>query len=273
MAQSSLGSEDLLITQDLAFFEDDLPFARDDLSFGREGLSCTQDVLPLGQENLPSDPRAPAGPSTLAAPVATAGVRSADATVFQGPRAEPVAELHAETVAALALMLSSQRQGGGCLPYHLGLDEDAFATLMRHCFADAPDLLAVAAGRDPPAVELGELRQLRLELREDEWRDLRDLLLSWRASEGLLPDAMACILAAGCLGGAHLWRDLGLDSRARLSRLITDLFPGLAARNIHDMKWKRFFYRQLCETGCDRVCRAPDCQQCSAFSECFGSES
>ena len=83
---------------------------------------------------------------------------------------------------------------------------------------------------------------------------------------------MSDIVAAGCLGGDHLWRDLGLQSRSELSQLMLQNFPTLAAANSGDMKWKKFFYKQLCEAGGGYVCRAPSCDQCSAYDDCFGPE-
>lgn len=42
-------------------------------------------------------------------------------------------------------------------------------------------------------------------------------------------------------------QDMGLPSRKVLSQPMTERLWGLAARNLGDMKWKKFFYRQLCE--------------------------
>jgi nitrogen fixation protein NifQ len=49
---------------------------------------------------------------------------------------------------------------------------------------------------------------------------------------------VAEIVTAACMGGDHLWQDLGLWSRVDLSRLMTQNFPALAARNTRDMMWK-----------------------------------
>jgi nitrogen fixation protein NifQ len=83
---------------------------------------------------------------------------------------------------------------------------------------------------------------------------------------------MAGILVAACLGNDHLWQDLGLWSRRELSELMQRNFPELAARNDRDMKWKKFLYKQLCETEGIYTCRAPSCQECSDYEECFGPE-
>lgn len=83
---------------------------------------------------------------------------------------------------------------------------------------------------------------------------------------------MASIVATACMGLDHLWQDLGLWSRNELSALLHTNFPILAARNIRDMKWKKFLYKQLCEREGIYVCRAPSCDVCADYALCFGSE-
>ena len=83
---------------------------------------------------------------------------------------------------------------------------------------------------------------------------------------------MAPIVAAACLGGDHLWRDLGLASRQQLRELLQHNFPQLAQRNVNDMRWKKFFYKQLCEQDGGYVCRSPSCEQCPTHHDCFGEE-
>ena len=83
---------------------------------------------------------------------------------------------------------------------------------------------------------------------------------------------MAHVVAAGCMASDHLWQDLGLWRRADLTALMRRNFPALAARNVKDMKWKRFLYKQLCEAEGIYVCRAPSCEVCSDYHACFGPE-
>jgi nitrogen fixation protein NifQ len=80
------------------------------------------------------------------------------------------------------------------------------------------------------------------------------------------------VLACACCGDNHLWQDLRLPSRRELSALLHTWFPTLAAKNIHDMKWKKFFYKQLCEREGLFVCRAPSCSVCADQAACFGPE-
>jgi nitrogen fixation protein NifQ len=39
------------------------------------------------------------------------------------------------------------------------------------------------------------------------------------------------------------------------------------------MKWKKFFYRSLCELEGFVLCASPSCRECSDFHDCFGDES
>ncbi|MES9842985.1 MAG: nitrogen fixation protein NifQ, partial [Candidatus Thiodiazotropha endolucinida] len=83
---------------------------------------------------------------------------------------------------------------------------------------------------------------------------------------------MTDIVIAGCLGSDHLWQDLGLWERSDLSRLMLENFRPLAIRNTQDMKWKKFLYKQLCETEGIYTCRAPSCEVCADYAACFGPE-
>ncbi len=175
----------------------------------------------------------------------------------------------------LGRLLAGQRAGRGALPFFLGLQPLALMWLAQRYQPGGFCAGAVASGaREPesPAWERGELRQELLELRRDEWQEVRGLLLAHRAGAHPLEHAMADIVAAGCLGGDHLWRDLGLQSRAELSELMALFFPGLALKNSGDMKWKKFFYKQLCEQEGGYVCRSPTCEECAAYDDCFGEE-
>lgn len=96
------------------------------------------------------------------------------------------------------------------------------------------------------------------------------------ATPGVNPqeaEVVARAIAAGCLGEQHLWRDLGLPSRAVLRSLLEGYFEPFAADNYMDMRWKKFIYRRLCRWGGFKTCRAPSCGACSEYAECFGPES
>jgi nitrogen fixation protein NifQ len=38
------------------------------------------------------------------------------------------------------------------------------------------------------------------------------------------------------------------------------------------MKWKKFFYRELCMRDGVLVCKAPICDICTDFAHCFGDK-
>lgn len=159
----------------------------------------------------------------------------------------------------LARIINSWVRGNTVLPANLGLEKQAMMELMQRHFPGIilPNVQAHAAPdpqRDPEREALVELF-------------LRHCLLA-------LPDAdwLARILAEGCLGKDHLWQDLGLWARGDVSSLLRYAFAPLAERNVHDMKWKKFFYKQLCEAANVRLCRAPSCDACQDYERCFGPE-
>jgi len=111
-----------------------------------------------------------------------------------------------------------------------------------------------------------QLLELRIRQRPDELADLIRLLRPYQV-ESQWP--LAEILARGCFGFSHLWEDLGLASRSQLRELIGCWFPPLLELNRNNMRWKKFFYRQLCQQEGDYVCRAPSCQECPERPQCF----
>lgn len=150
----------------------------------------------------------------------------------------------------------------GALPHArpLGLDAAAFQALLARYFPAANDLPELAA-------EVGCLA-----LRADEYDDLLQLLLDHRGDGSDETAWLASAVAAACLGGNHLWQDLGLANRQELSDLLQTRFPPLYARNTGNMKWKKFFYKQLCERAGVNACRAPSCKVCDDYAKCFGAE-
>lgn len=82
----------------------------------------------------------------------------------------------------------------------------------------------------------------------------------------------AWLIACASLGDGHLWQDMGLPSRDALSAFIHRWFPSLSALNANNMKWKKFFYRQLCLQEDVLICMSPSCAECADHDNCFGSE-
>jgi nitrogen fixation protein NifQ len=108
--------------------------------------------------------------------------------------------------------------------------------------------------------------------RQDEVEDLIALLMAHAdESVGSRADVqhMAWLLACASLGDQHLWQDLGLPSRAALTALMRRWFPGLVALNVGDMRWKKFFYRQLCLKAEILICKSPSCADCTDLELCF----
>jgi nitrogen fixation protein NifQ len=107
----------------------------------------------------------------------------------------------------------------------------------------------------------------------DEFPDLLKLLLDHCAvGDDARHRYVAHLVATACMGGDHLWQDMGLPNRQALSELLNAYFPALAAKNSGDMKWKKFFYKQLCEREGINACKSPSCVACSDYAKCFGPE-
>lgn len=180
---------------------------------------------------------------------------------------QPAQGLYAELMAhaaglpndeVFAQMIASQVAGVGALPPGLGLSEKDFAALLSRHF---PGVEVVMRCAEPDDAE-----------RAPERDDVLALLLQHRAFMDGSEEWMAEIVTAACMANDHLWQDLGLWSRKYLSLLLTQNFPALAAKNVHDMKWKKFIYKQLCLQEGIYVCRAPSCAVCADYQKCFGPE-
>ncbi|MBI5462931.1 MAG: nitrogen fixation protein NifQ [Gammaproteobacteria bacterium] len=109
-------------------------------------------------------------------------------------------------------------------------------------------------------------------VRTDEFDDLLRLLLDHRADAGEQTEWLAYAVASGCMGGNHLYQDMGLPDRQALSDLLNRHFTALFVKNAGNMKWKKFFYKQLCDRADVKACSAPSCQVCVDFDACFGPE-
>ncbi|MEO5374097.1 MAG: nitrogen fixation protein NifQ [Alphaproteobacteria bacterium] len=120
----------------------------------------------------------------------------------------------------------------------------------------------------------GLIRQAGLMTAPDqpEEPDLRRLMLDHR-SRGTIEEAwLAHIIARRSQGANHLWQDMGLSNRGEISTLLDRHFHTLAAKNTGNMKWKKFFYRQLCHRADVTLCTSPNCEVCDDFTNCFGDE-
>jgi nitrogen fixation protein NifQ len=163
-------------------------------------------------------------------------------------RADPLRPLWASLIAGRQL-------GQGVLDATLGLSPALFDTLRQDYFPGAGLALLSGAGEDIV-----------------EFDDLRLLLQEYRAGVSESEGWIASTVAYSCCGRDHLWQDLGLANRTELSLLMQTAFPGLAALNTGDMKWKKFIYRHYCSREGIYVCPAPSCGACGDYSKCFAKE-
>lgn len=155
----------------------------------------------------------------------------------------------------------------------VGLDEvhRSVATLCEATGLDAATLDAVLVARFPqwprallpPVATVGPVLEIEEEM-------LRDLLIASGATP--LAPVVATVIARRALRPDHLWQDLGLFDRSELNRLLARHFPTLHAGNTANMRWKKYFYRKLCEAEGFSLCSAPSCAQCDDFRDCFGEE-
>ena len=140
----------------------------------------------------------------------------------------------------------------------LGLSSPQFISLYRSYFPaiefnvdESKDLLAV--NRDP---------------------ELLHLLLGYVAvtdetTNTLSATLLASLLAARAAMPGHLWVAMGLFDRTELSAAIKRHLPTLFAANNQGMRWKRFFYKQICEQNGGVLCKSPVCGDCSEYELCF----
>jgi nitrogen fixation protein NifQ len=108
--------------------------------------------------------------------------------------------------------------------------------------------------------------------RDDEIEDLLHLLLDHRTRDDEETRWVAHAVATACMGENHLWQDMVLPSRTVLSQLLERYFTSLFRKNTGDMRWKKFFYKQLCESAELFICKSPSCGICIDYQRCFGPE-
>lgn len=149
----------------------------------------------------------------------------------------------------------SKAQQAGRRPLIRGLAEARFQRLLNEFFVDV-SLENQAAASDA----------------DDEFSDLLQLLLENRSVPSELGAWLAYATATAAMGENHLWQDMGLPGRRHLSEFLHARFAPLARLNTADMKWKKFFYRQLCQRAGVPICKSPHCADCCDYAVCFGPE-
>ena len=160
----------------------------------------------------------------------------------------------------LSQIIASWQVAEGVLPDRLGLSETQFEQLLAGLFSAYP------LQPDAPSGNIIDFSRML------EKQDMEQLLRQFAVKQDNETECLIAIIVAACLGSDHLWQDLGLWSRKELSAMLSHNFPELAERNNKDMKWKKFLYKQLCEAEGLYVCRAPSCEVCKDYPQCFGPE-
>lgn len=152
--------------------------------------------------------------------------------------------------------LNEREAKGGTLPDHLGLAPAQLEDLAQTWFSGLtlPDTDPAEPTRHPDQEAVA-------------------MLLLWRGGNKS-PEAhwLAAIIARRALEKRHLWEDLGLPSRDALGTLLALHFPRLFAANTRNMRWKKFFYRQICSDSEFALCLSPSCDECPEKPECFAPD-
>jgi nitrogen fixation protein NifQ len=156
----------------------------------------------------------------------------------------------------------------------VGLAEEAegVASLTNALGLSGQELARMFAGRFPLGALPFQLWRSFEPAVADEEALLRELLLANRARTDESSTWLVVVIARRAMRDDHLWQDLGLCNRAELGRLLSRHFPALHAGNVNNMRWKKYFYRQICELEGFSLCAAPHCSVCVDFGSCFGDE-
>ena len=145
----------------------------------------------------------------------------------------------------------------------MGMTPVKFADLLENHFPGSWDMLFDGWQDDDGSCQ---------RMREGEIQDLLDLLMEHRSNESDQSEWLAYAIAMGCMGDNHLYQDMGLPNRQALSSLLKQNFETLHDKNAGNMKWKKFFYKQLCDRAEVSLCKAPSCNVCNDYASCFGPE-
>ncbi|MDD5033935.1 MAG: nitrogen fixation protein NifQ [Methylococcaceae bacterium] len=164
---------------------------------------------------------------------------------------------------AIELARSSSRLSGRM---GFGLDLAEFKALLDQYFPGAERHYLTPGFR--AALAAGSKRRPSI----DEFDDLVGLLFEHRSDDKRETRWLCHAIAACCMGDDHLWQDMGLPNRQALSDLLARHFTVLFLRNTAGMRWKKFFYKLLCERDGAFVCRSPSCAVCAEYANCFGPE-
>lgn len=169
---------------------------------------------------------------------------------------DPRALIQSDFACILGFALQERERGLGTLPERLGLQPAQLADLAETWFPGAtlPDLDAPVPARLPDQEAIA-------------------LLLLWRGGARCAESHwLAAIIGRRALESRHLWEDLGLPNRRALNDLMRRHFPAIHAANAQNMRWKKFFYRQICADTDFALCLSPTCDACEERPTCFAPD-
>lgn len=146
----------------------------------------------------------------------------------------------------------------------MGLTRDKFVELLECYFPGSSREICVDSFQETYADYVSPLAS--------EFDDMVALLLEHRSDDAEYNEWLAYAVASGCMGSDHLYQDMGLPDRHTLSSLLERNFTALYLKNVNNMKWKKFFYKQLCDRAEVTMCPARNCQSCIDYHNCFGPE-
>ena len=94
---------------------------------------------------------------------------------------------------------------------------------------------------------------------------LREMLISYGTNGLPIESWLAAIFIRRCQVGDHMWRSIGLFSRDELTKAMFRYFKPLAVKNIQDIRWKRFIYKQMRIESNQSLDKYPYCESCNRF--------
>jgi len=145
------------------------------------------------------------------------------------------------------------------------LEAPDFMRLLERYFPGAGPAAAVAQALSRP-------ERVCSAIPPEEFDDLLELFREHRRDDSEETGWLAHTIASACAGQNHLWEDMAMPNREALSQLIKKHFPTLYFKNAANLRWKKYFYKLLCDRAQVRICKAPSCGVCSDYANCFGPE-
>lgn len=191
-------------------------------------------------------------------PASTFARHYAQLRIAAGPSRDETEAFDSHVLAAiLAAALTEAEKTGVSLAEGLGL---------------SPENIGRLIGLHFPCYLAAELERLSPSPPSEDEALLIELLLTHRSGPEPIAGWLAILIARRAMRPDHLWQDLGLNDRGELNRLLARHFRTLHAGNTGNMRWKKYFYRVLCEAEGFSLCTAPSCAVCTDFNDCFGVE-